>query len=180
VVATAPPATQDTPPNPSVATTPGTAAKEQDPGIRVKGDPRLLLYRQKGETVEELPDLSPANTGDRIQVEYIAAGKSHGVVLSVDGRENLTLHFPQSPNADTSLIQGDPQSLPHSYELDDAPAFETFYFVSANRPLNVGLVIQAFQAHLEGSPLTLDNDLMLYSITLKKPDLPENGDGNVN
>jgi hypothetical protein len=110
---------------------------------RVKGpalDPRLSLHRRLGEKSEELPDGALAFAGDRIQIAYQPADRTHGVILSIDGRGVVSLHFPAREDGSTRLERGGKFLLSHSYELDDAPAFERFVFVTSDRPIDVAAV----------------------------------------
>lgn len=67
-------------------------------------------------------------------MSYVAAGRAHGVIVSIDGRGQVTLHFPADAGAPTALESGRAVPLSHSYELDDAPLFERFMFVTAEAP----------------------------------------------
>jgi len=142
----------------------------------IKGDARLLLYRQGVGlgAPELLTDHAPAHAGDLLQVSYLAGGRRHGVVVSVDGRGAVTLHFPTSPVGATALKPGGAVSLAHSYELDDAPDFERFFFVTSDAPLDVGAVLEAARllARQPGEasthPLPLPDTLAQTSFTLEK------------
>ena len=136
-------------------------------GIRLKGvKPDLLLYRKRASEVEQLADSSVAYAGDLIQIFYRAAGKPFGVIVSVDGRGTVTRHLPASGTSAVRLIQGDPVSLDYSYELDDAPKWERFYFLTADTSFDVRDVAQA----AEGSPdsLRVGREIEQFAITLYK------------
>ena len=136
-------------------------------GIRLKGvKPDLLLYRKRASEVEQLADSSVAYAGDLIQIFYRAAGKPFGVIVSVDGRGTVTRHLPASGTRAVRLIQGDPVSLDYSYELDDAPKWERFYFLTADTSFDVRDVAQA----AEGSPdsLRVGREFEQFAITLYK------------
>ncbi len=136
-------------------------------GIRLKGvKPDLLLYRKRASEVEQLADSSVAYAGDLIQIFYRAAGKPFGVIVSVDGRGTVTRHLPASGTRAVRLIQGDPVSLDYSYELDDAPKWERFYFLTADASFDVRDVAQA----AEGSPdsLRVGREIEQFAITLYK------------
>ncbi len=103
--------------------------------VTAKGDPRLILHRKGEGEAPELPRDAVVGAGDRIQVKYVAGGRRHGVILSIDGRGVVTLHFPADQRGSTLLQQGGAVALDHSYELDDAPAFERFVFVTSDEPI---------------------------------------------
>ena len=118
----------------SIDRTPQTP--EQEDGIRVKGSPRLLAFRQTDGTVERLEQDTLVNPGDLIQLRYNGGGRAHGVIASIDGAGVVTLHFPTAENAPTALA-AKTTALPHSYALDDAPRFERFFIITADTPISV-------------------------------------------
>ena len=136
-------------------------------GIRLKGvKPDLLLYRKMASEVEQLADSSVAYAGDLIQIFYRAAGKPFGAIVSVDGRGTVTRHLPASGTRAVRLIQGDPVSLDYSYELDDAPKWERFYFLTADTSFDVRDVTRA----AKGGPdsLRVGRAFEQFAITLYK------------
>jgi hypothetical protein len=106
-----------------------------------KGDPRLILHRKGEGEAPELPVEAVVGAGDRIQVKYVAGGRLHGAILSIDGRGVVTLHFPADERGSTLLGQGGAVALDHSYELDDAPAFERFVFVTSDQSIRLADVL---------------------------------------
>lgn len=116
-------------------------------GIRVKGlASHLVLHRQVGEVTEQLRAPARADSGDVLQVSYVAAGAPHGVVASLDGAGVVTLHFPRDPGGSTALQQGGAVRLAQSYELDAAPGFERFVLVTAEAPIDPSRVVAALKA----------------------------------
>jgi hypothetical protein len=106
--------------------------------------PSLHVYRRAGDEAERLSDGAVAQAHDVLQLSYVAVGRPHGVILSVDGRGAITLHHPEGARGDTSLLPAGEAALPHSYELDDAPAFERFFFVTSREgEVDVGRVLGA-------------------------------------
>jgi hypothetical protein len=149
---------------------------ERGPGVdlqttRVKGNPGLVIYRKVPQGVEELGNGSRVRPGDVLQVGYQAAGATHGVIISVDGRGAVTLHFPASPADPTALAEAGAQSLPHAYELDDAPDFERFFFVTSDHPIGVETVLAAGRTlgSDETNSLVLPAGLRQTSFLVKKP-----------
>jgi hypothetical protein len=130
---------------------------------RSKGlDFDLRVYRQRGSAVERLAAGSEAAPHEVLQLGYVRAGYAHGVLLSLDGRGGVTMHFPREASESTRLPAGSgEQLLPEAYELDDAPGFERFIFVGAARPLPVDDVLSAARAlaadpkRAETAPLAL-------------------------
>lgn len=111
--------------------------------VRIKGETRLVINRQRGETAEVLVDGSWVADGDVLQLSYFSESATHGVILSVDGRGKVSLHFPDSPSGSTQIAVRKLVRLNFAYELDDAPDFERFYFVASAAPLDPARLIQA-------------------------------------
>ena len=111
---------------------------------RIKGlVPALTLYRQTAAGSETLADGAIAHTGDVIRVGYRAAGRTHGIILSVDGQGTVTMHLPSDGDRAAPLARGSTVLLDHAYELDDAPLWERFYFVTGETPFSVAPVLDA-------------------------------------
>lgn len=145
------------------------------PAERVKGlEPRIVLFRKTASGSERLEDGASAKPGDLIRIAYQALDQSYGVILSVDGRGTITRHFPEQGERAIRLKKDGLTLLPSSYELDDAPSWERFYFVTADAPFDLAPVIRA--AHdvaLDrpvGGPesLALPENLRQFVISLEK------------
>ncbi len=146
---------------------------------RVKGSPRLLAFRQAGDSAERLEPDALVRAGDLIQLRYNAGGQSYGLIASVDGAGTVTLHFPLHEDAPPEATAVAPQTttLPHAYALDDAPRFERFFFITANEPIDVqhGLASLRELAHRDDSAtaaLELPAGQHQWSLRLRKPDHP--------
>ncbi len=81
--------------------------------------------------------------GDRLQLALDAGTAPHAVLFSVDGRGHATVHFPRD-GADTRVPRDDGGAwrLPHAFVLDDAPAWEAFYAVTAPEPIDVDALVE--------------------------------------
>ncbi len=131
---------------------------------RIKGlRPSLMLYRQGRASAEPLVDGALMREHDVVQVLYVAAGRRYGVVVSLDGRGAVTVHLPAGEPRAAELIAGRPTPLAAAYELDDAPAFERFFFVTSEAPFDVATVTGAVRRlasrALEGGPHATHLDL---------------------
>jgi hypothetical protein len=112
--------------------------------IGLKGQhPHLVLHRRQEHDVETLLDGAHARPGDMLQVGYVAAGATHGVIVSLDGGGTVSLHFPESEAQPTILSDKGEQLLAHAYELDAAPRFERFFFITDSQPIDVKKVLAA-------------------------------------
>jgi hypothetical protein len=140
---------------------------------RTKGlVPHLVVHRKTKDASEILADHAPARRGDVLQLSYVPAGRPHGMVVSIDGRGSVTLHYPTSPRHATTLSREAEVALPSAYELDDAPDFERFFFVTSDQPLDVARVLAAARrltaAQPESAPLPLDNTTEQVSVLIRK------------
>jgi hypothetical protein len=111
-------------------------------GDRIKGD-SLVLFRKTAEGSEGLSDGAAARAGDQIRIGYRAAGRSYGMILSIDGRGVVTRHFPRQGRQAALLTARGLVLLDHAYELDDAPRWERFYLVSSRQVFDVAPVLEA-------------------------------------
>lgn len=136
-------------------------------GDRIKGlKPSLSVFRQVRGASEVVHDGAIAHEGDLLRLAYQAAGRPYGAILSLDGARRVTLHLPAAGSqAAARLSPGDTVLLEEAYELDAAPGWECFYFITAKTPFELGAVIeaakwQARHANLSRpSPLALGRDL---------------------
>jgi len=124
---------------PQQATSTGQEGLEQ---TRLKGlRPVLHLYRKDSGGTKALASGDVARDGDLIQIAYVSGGKKYGVILSIDGRGQTTRHLweegfgrtqPAVQDGPSHLSPHGETMLDHSYQLDDAPAFERFFFVTSD------------------------------------------------
>jgi len=146
---------------------------------RAKGlQPTLFIHRQTNDGSEKLSDGAPAAEHDLLQLSYVAAGRDRGAILSIDGRGAVTLHHPVKLGGDTNLLPAGEATLPRSYELDDAPTFERFFFVTApldtRSSLDDAAIIEAAErlAHdldrARAAPLPLPKGYEQTSVLLTK------------
>jgi hypothetical protein len=138
---------------------------------RIKGlEAHLRVYRKSDGDPELLAPGDRARSGDVLQLSYVAAGKQHGVLLSIDGRGTVTLHFPERAAGSTHLQRRGETALPHAYRLDDAPRFERFVLLTSDRPLEVLALLGA--AENLGDPqrdrLKVPSDVDQHSVLIRK------------
>jgi hypothetical protein len=154
---------------------------DREPYIGVKGEkglslstPGLQIFRKDGGNVEKLSDGSQAAAGDLLQLAYIRGDESHGVIVSIDGRGSVTLHFPAHARGDTALKIGHPIFLPTAYKLDTAPRFERFLFVTAKEKIPVNEILEKARnlASDQGSAMTaklnLPDRFQQFSLLIRK------------
>jgi hypothetical protein len=150
-------------------------------GTRIKGTetidvskPHILIHRKTNDTVELLESGDKASAGDLLQIAYMSVGATYGVILSIDGRGVVTLHYPESEDKEPILEQDKKTLLPTSYELDDAPDFERFFFITSKSKIDVQTILNSAKVlakhpkTLEKAALALPDTLGQYSLLIKK------------
>lgn len=145
------------------------------PGIRLKGTgPRLSLHRRIDTGSEQLYDGGIGRSGDLIQVRYHAAGRSYGAIVSVDGNGAVNLHHPPMGDQAQALQTSGPVSLAFAIELDEAPHWERFYFVTSHAEFELAAVLNAAAAAAlarRDSLVLADEELEQFILTLNKEPL---------
>jgi hypothetical protein len=150
---------------------------DDDDGVRAKGKARLLAFRQVGDQAEQLAQDALCKQGDVIQLRYNAGGHRYGVIASVDGAGVVTLHYPLSEDAppEATAVGNGTLALPHAYELDDAPRFERFFFITSQQPIDLAQSLAALRTlatrdDSADAKLELPHGLHQASLRLRKPD----------
>lgn len=153
----------------------GTGVDGPGPEVtRAKGLlPQLLVHREGAAQPERLADGAAATAGDVVQLSYLAAGHLYGAILSVDGRGAVTVHMPETGAQAVRLEASGTHALPRAYELDDAPAFERFLFITSDTPFALEPVLAvarelAASADARTAPLALPEGFTQVSFTLEK------------
>lgn len=157
----------------------------ESPETRIKGgEPaasdraRIEVYRKAGASVETLKDGDAVRAGDLLQIAYLPFGKPFGVVASLDGRGVVTLHYPDTERDSARLKAGRRVRLATSYELDDAPAFECFYFITSPADIDVREVLDRISAAAKDRPDSPDRQIDLpsgwdlFAVCFRKGRLP--------
>jgi hypothetical protein len=129
----------------------------------------LHVYRHGNDGDAKLADGARAATGDLLQLTYQAGERDNfGALLSIDGRGQVTVHLPEA-GAETSprLSAKGEVKLPSAYELDDAPAFERFFFVASETPFPMSTVLDAARA-LAARPAAARTGLLPLPASLKQ------------
>ncbi|MBN2737277.1 MAG: hypothetical protein JXR70_09875 [Spirochaetales bacterium] len=148
--------------------------------VYAKGaESRLLLYLKEDGETRLVSDGEKLKQGDRLRMAYFSGEAPYGVLLSIDGRGAVTLHFPDNANQLPLITTGEESLLDFSYELDDAPFFEKFYFITSANSFNAGLVVSRAedvlgkikQGGLPGN-LHLGKEFNEYSVLIQKEGQP--------
>ena len=118
---------------------------ENTPQDRAKGmrsaDIELSLYL-KGDHDAPLQKQMVLHEGNTVQLAYSApVGEYYGVIFSIDGRSEVTMHYPYQRGQSSLLVGGRRTFLNEAYTLDDAPDFEVFVMVVSPEPLDAEAVL---------------------------------------
>jgi hypothetical protein len=132
-------------------TIPGPASRPDLPsstlstdGNRPKGiGAALSIYRRTDRGSETMADGAVARAGDLLRIGYGATQRDYGVILSIDGRGTVTMHLPRNGRRAALLGHSRLNLLNEAYELDDAPGWERFYFVTADAAFDVAPITEA-------------------------------------
>jgi hypothetical protein len=100
-------------------------------GAAEAAPPSLEVWRKAGEGAEKLNPEAAVSAGDIVQLRYTVPDSCYGALVSMDGRGVLTVHLSGGDGKAAALTPGRPVALKTSYKLDDAPAFEAFYLITA-------------------------------------------------
>jgi hypothetical protein len=134
----------------------------QEAETRLKGGEAFLnVYMKTDAGGQLLTEGQRVSQGTTLQVGYVAGSSSYGVILSVDGRGVVTRHYPLSAVTGLELEGEGEVLLPFAYTLDDAPAFERFFFVVSEKPFAVETVLQAAEELSEEPEDAKNQDLDL-------------------
>lgn len=151
-----------------------------EPGLRIKGvtqgggEPRIQIHRKTAFADVAVNDGATVRAGDLLHISYSPGNARYGVILSLDGKGTVTLHFPDEENGPTKLRPGRNIPLSSVYELDASPEFERFIFVTSSKPIDVGTLLK--RAAILGRDLSqartkrldLPDELRQFSFLLHK------------
>ena len=158
----------------------GGSPSDLDDVVRIKGSgPELSVFRsvEGAETqdveAEKLADGTLAQAGDRLQLAYNAGDREFGAIISVDGRGGVYTHFPLDLSSEPRLVVGGVQRLAFGYQLDDAPRFEHFYFITCDETFSVQQLIQTVRSQANGiteraNSLVLADKFEITSVSISK------------
>jgi len=141
-----------------------------------KGDgPRMFIYLKDGEQALQLDNNSLVHENDILQISYVASGQQYGIILSIDGAGTITQHYPDEGATAGKLENSGEIALPFSYKLDDAPAFERFFFITGSKSFTVASFMENIKMRsrigdLKSADLShiIPMNTRLYEITLLK------------
>lgn len=129
------------------------------------GTPQLLVYRNAPGGPESLKAGMVAASHDVLQLAYEAGEGGFGAILSIDGRGSITYHLPEAYGGGAlkapALSVPGRAYLPRAFELDDAPGFERFFFVSSPKAFELSTLEAAAKALAAGPGKAKTGDLGL-------------------
>ena len=107
--------------------------------LRVQKDkaPSLSLFKDHKDDSILLFDGARVAKNDRLRIKYQRAGYTHGVIFSVGGQRQVTLHHPKTLLGSTRLSSEALAELEDRYTLGDSPDFERFFFIAKKSSFKV-------------------------------------------
>jgi hypothetical protein len=152
-----------------VTSGPATADTDTIKGLH----PALVLYGWTSSGSRRLADGDTVHPGDLIRIGYVSAGRTFGLILSIDGRGGVTVHLPPDGQQAGRLQSSGTVLLDQSFELDDAPRWERFYFITGQQPFEVAPIVDAVRRAQASDPvnaprLPLRQDLDQATFSLSK------------
>jgi hypothetical protein len=110
---------------------------------RAKGDgAHLFVYLKDGNKAIRLDGGEKVKEGDVLQLSYISGGAQYGAILSIDGKGTVSFHYPESGGASAKLQDGGEIPLDFAYQLDNAPNFERFFFITGSKPFTTAAFVE--------------------------------------
>ena len=128
-------------------TSAGNTAESTDrPKGSIAAGPELSVFL-KGDRELPLSDKAVLREGNTVQLAYTApAGiDRYGVIFSIDGRLEVTMHYPYRKGQSSLLVSGKRTYLNEAYTLDDAPDYEIFVMVVSDKVLDAEEVLRKAQ-----------------------------------
>jgi len=132
-------------------------------GERTKGsaleNSELAIYLM-GEQENVLPNQTVLEEGSTVQLAYTvpAGAEYYGVIVSIDGRAAVTMHYPYRRGQSSLLISGKRTFLNEAYILDDAPDYEIFVMVVSEKPLDAEMILREIQGIADETPLLIEEE----------------------
>ena len=113
----------------------GTVLTGAELSLYLEGDGEILLSNR-----------AVLREGNTVQLAYtIGTGEHYGVIFSIDGRAQVTRHYPYRKGQSSLLVSGKRTFLNEAYTLDDAPDYEVFFMVISEEPLDVDVILSDAQ-----------------------------------
>ena len=147
-----------------------------EPSILTRGNPYIVIYKKTDTGIQILHNDEYIKEDDVVQIEYNKYSNPYGMIFSIDGNRNFTLHYPKYIDGSTLLGDKNINLLDYAYKFDNAPKFERFFFVSSNKAFKVKDLIAniknfaKYTANIKEDKIKLPKDFTEYSITLNKED----------
>jgi hypothetical protein len=104
--------------------------------VAAKGAFTLTIAARRGAELLTIDAAHPARSGDELR--FVPSGGAPGryvAIASVDGRGDVWLLYPASPNDSSVPMPPAGQPLPGGIVLDDAPGPERLFIVISERPV---------------------------------------------
>jgi len=147
--------------SPALLTQAGHENYVQADTLRYKGErSKLYIYIQKKDSIELLSGDSVVYAGDRLQVAFFSDAK-YGMIFSIDGSGSVSLHYPREEQSSSAISVNSKIKLPYSYELDAAPGFEKFFFLTSEKEIQVGEILKKAHQFAKDPGLVFKSDITI-------------------
>lgn len=110
---------------------------------RAKGNgAHLFVYLKDGNKAIQIDSGARVKEGDVLQLSYVSGGARYGAILSIDGKGTVSFHYPESGGSSAKLQDGGEIPLDFAYQLDNAPNFERFFFITGPKPFTTAAFVE--------------------------------------
>ncbi|MDY6933335.1 MAG: hypothetical protein SVZ03_03835 [Spirochaetota bacterium] len=120
---------------------------------RSKGNPaQLFIYKKTGNSVHRLKEGATARENDILQIAFISEKQPYVMIVSVDGNNAVTLHFPDSETGSSGVVLHKKMVIPNSYTLDRAPLYEKFFMITSLNKFNIPEMLKFIKREIQNNP----------------------------
>lgn len=157
--------------------TPQITNAEQEDSLTYFDSPRLEITRmEKKVSLNQLHQGDILAENDEIMLKYSAKGRKYGMIFSIDGTGFVSLHYPSTAEDEPILNNSAGSPLDYALQIDNAPSFEKFYFVTSidlfepDTILNIARLSAEYPARVLETTLNLPSGFEQQSVTFYKED----------
>ena len=131
---------------------------------RLKGEvKKLFVFRKQQNEIQMLSTGAEAKKGDLLQIVYFADREAFGMIFSLDGNGQVTVHFPEISQEKEQTFEkletNKKVQLPTAYELDDAPNYEHFFLIISDKQERIKDVLSAINDQVASGAYKMNNTI---------------------
>lgn len=121
--------------------------------------PKLEIWRKHDTRAEVLQPGAVVQVRDKLQIAYQAGSSRYGMILSIDGAGKMSLHYPDALASSPDLNPSGTVVLPYAYELDAAPRFERFFFITSKNAFLTSEIWNSLESQLKNNGAWAENGM---------------------